>query len=144
MNRTQLQQIIKEEVESVLLEDDGAEDRFKFQWAYQFRRPQNKTTLDKMINDYDALVDYLHARTEPITNEEPRHLKESRRARMLSMLVWLSTESRQKKRDAQISTQSYPVNYHQKKRRKERLSLADEWLLVIMASWIKGALNVIL
>ena len=71
MTRTRLQQIIKEEVESVLLEDDGAEDRFKFQWAYQFRTPQNKTTLDKMINDYDALVDYLHARTEPITNEEP-------------------------------------------------------------------------
>ena len=74
MTRTRLQQIIKEEVESVLLEDDGAEDRFKFQWAYQFRTPQNKTTLDKMISDYDALVDYLHARTEPITNEEPKQI----------------------------------------------------------------------
>ena len=74
MTRDQLNQLIKEEVESVLFEDDGAEDRFKFQWAYQFRRPQNKTTLDQMISDYDVLVDYLHNRTEPITNEEPQKI----------------------------------------------------------------------
>ena len=78
MTRTRLQQIIKEEVESVLFEDSGDEDlrRLETQAKSLFHRAKKKGTraLDQMISDYNIMVDYLGDRDEPIGPDEPRQI----------------------------------------------------------------------
>ena len=78
MTRTRLQQIIKEEVESVLFEDSGDEDlrRLETQAKSLFHRAKKKGTraLDQMISDYNIMVDYLGDRDKPIGPDEPRQI----------------------------------------------------------------------
>ncbi len=78
MTRTRLQQIIKEEVESVLFEDNGDEDlrRLETQAKSFFRRAKKKgaRALDQMTSDYNIMVDYLGNRDKPIGPADPRQI----------------------------------------------------------------------
>ena len=77
MDRTRLKQIIKEEVESVLFEDETPLEelkRFMDQLVGIFRSPADRRTLKIVMEDYDKLIDVLHDREEPLSLEDPRKI----------------------------------------------------------------------